>query len=440
MRVSGRNLAAIGVAALAVPMLAAAASAVILDCGPVRPAPQAGALEGEAERAAVRFDGEHGLWVRESGDSLEVHWLTRERGAGYLEVVVDGRRVYEVETEAGTAHGAAFARPAGSELTLRYGGRGDPQDAHETDIYFDLPQRPIQTEFENVDTIYAVGDVHGQYAELAALFRNAGLIDGDDRWTGGGSMVVLLGDLFDRGLNVHKTLWFLYELERDAARHGGRVQILLGNHEIMAMTDDARYVSPKEMLVAQRYGVAYWQLFDPRSSILGKWLAAKPALIRVDRVLFAHGGLGPAYMGYSIPEFDDSLATFMSEEWFYRMADTSAAYTPLDSVTLFRRLDFFFDEDNVFWYRGYLETDTLGPVLDQVLAAHDSDIHVIGHTPVDSITQLYDGALIAVDLENEATEMLLLVRSEAGYERYRCTLSGPPQPLETATSPAAPSG
>jgi hypothetical protein len=424
---SGRSLTVIGFAAMAVPMLAVAGSAVILDCGPVRPAPQA-----DAQQAEVRFDGEYGLWVRESDDSLEVRWLTRERGAGYLEVVVDGRAVFEIETEPGTAHAAAFAGPAAPELTLRYGGRGDPLDAHETVIYFDLPQRPIRTEFENVDTLFAVGDVHGQYAKLAELFRNAGLIDDDDRWTGGHAWVVLLGDLFDRGLDVHKTLWFLYGLERDAARHGGHVQVVLGNHEIMAMTDDARYVSPKERLIAQNHGVAYWQLFDPRSSILGKWLASKPALIRVDRVLLAHGGVGPEYMGYSIPEFDDSLALFMSEEWFFRMADTTAAYTLLDSVTLFRRIDFFFDPSSVFWYRGYLETDTLVHVLHQVLERHDSDIHVIGHTAFDSVQQMYDGALITVDLKDAATEMLLLVRSSASYERYRYTSSGPPQPLEAA--------
>jgi hypothetical protein len=140
-------------------------------------------------------------------------------------------------------------------------------------------------------------------------------------------------------------------------------------------------------------------------------------------------------MAYSIPEFDDSLGLFMSEEWFYRMADSTAAYTPLDSVTLFRRIDFFFDENSVFWYRGYMHTDTLytdslASVLQQVLERHDSDLHVVGHTAVDSIQTMYDGSLVAVDLKEAATEMLLLVRSPESYERYRYTLSGPPQPLE----------
>jgi hypothetical protein len=101
-------------------------------------------------------------------------------------------------------------------------------------------------------------------------------------------------------------------------------------------------------------------------------------------------------------------------------------------VTLFRRIDFFFDANSVFWYRGYLEADTLVHVLHQVLERHDSDIHVIGHTAFDSVGQRYDGALITVDLKDAATEMLLLVRSSASYERYRYPSLGPPQPLEAA--------
>jgi hypothetical protein len=222
-----RSLTVIGFAAIAVPVLAAAGSGVILECGPVRQAPQGEALQAEARQAEARFYGEYGLWVLESDDSLEVRWITRESGAGYLVVLVDGRPVFEAETEPGASHGAAFARPAALEVTLRYGGVGDPQEAHETVIYFDLPGRPIQTEFGNVDTIFAVGDVHGEYDALTELLRNAGLIGDDGRWTGGRSYVVLLGDLLDRGPDVVKTLWFLFGLERDVARRGGRVQVLL---------------------------------------------------------------------------------------------------------------------------------------------------------------------------------------------------------------------
>ncbi|UCC71614.1 MAG: metallophosphoesterase [Gemmatimonadota bacterium] len=405
-----------------------AVAALVLAAGESRTGPEPARVRGTPQEEA-RLHGEYGLWVQESDDSMAVAWIAREPGAGYLRVLVDGRPVFQAETEPSSSHRAVFRKPAAASMTLQYGVLGDPEDEHETVIYFDLPQRPIQTEFENVDTIFVVGDVHGEYDRLTELFRNAELVDEELRWTGGHSHLVLLGDLVDRGPDVVKTLWFLYELERDAARRGGRVQVMLGNHEIMAMIDDTRYVSSKERLVARFHGAEYWRLFDPRSSILGKWLASKPALIRIDDVLLAHGGVGPAYAGYSIPEFDDSLALFMSEDWFFRLADTTAAYEPMDSVLLFRRIDFFFADNSVFWYRGYVATDTLAAVLNEVLDGFRSEIHVVGHTPVDSIRQTYDGALIAVDLEEAASQMLMLVRASKSYERYRCSLSGPPQPL-----------
>ncbi len=383
----------------------------------------------EAPPTERRFHGEYGLWVQESADSLQVHWITREPGAGYLSVVVEGRPAFEIETESDTAHSAAFRKPAARAVTLRYGGVRDPQDANETVIYFDLPERPIQLEFSGIDTVYVVGDVHGEYEQLTELLGNAGLIDEEGRWAGGRSFLVLLGDLFDRGPDVLKTLWFLYGLERDAARHGGRVQIVLGNHEIMVMTNDLGYTSTKEKRIAELHEIDYWRMFDPRASVLGQWLASKPALIRIDGVLLAHGGVGPAYLSYSIREFDDSLARFMDEDWFRRLADSTAAYVPMDSIALFRRLDFFFAGNSVLWYRGYVAIDTLRAALDDVLRKFDSELHVIGHTPVDSIHQAYDGDVIAVDLKDPAREMLMLVRASEGYKRFRYKLSGPPEPL-----------
>ena len=379
--------------------------------------------------AGGRYDGEYGLWVKEAGDSLEVHWITRDSVSGYLKVALAGAPAFEARTEPGKAHRVVLQRPLMEAIVLSYGAAGDPNDAHQTTLYFDLPERPLVTEFEGVDSLFVVGDVHGQYDTLKAVFRNAGLIDEAEGWTGGHSHLVLLGDLFDRGRDVTRTLWFLYRLEREAARHGGRVHILLGNHEIMAMTDDTRYVSRKERALADLHAAAYWQLFDPRSSVLGKWLASKPALIRIDGVLMAHAGVGPAYMHYSIPEFDDSLARFLSEDWFRRLADTTMALPTMDTLTLNRRIDFFYGDASVFWFREYVTTDTLRTVLDEVLDRYSSVLHVIGHTPIDSVRQLYGGDVIAVDLLEPARQMLLLVKRWSGYERYRYTSSGPPERL-----------
>jgi len=79
-------------------------------------------------------------------------------------------------------------------------------------------------------------------------------------------------------------------------------------------------------------------------------------------------------------------------------------------------------------------TDTLQDALTAVLEGFDARLHVVGHTPVPHIQQRYDSALIAVDLEEAASEMLLLARTGTGYERYLCRLEGPAEPL-TAPEP-----
>jgi len=111
----------------------------------------------------------------------------------------------------------------------------------------------------------------------------------------------------------------------------------------------------------------------------------------------------------------------------------------MDSATLARHIDFFFAENSVFWCRDYVLTDTLHDALAAVLEGFDARLHVVGHTPVPHIQQRYDSALIAVDLEEAASEMALLVRTGTGYERYLYPLEGPAEPLappEPLISPA----
>ncbi len=81
-----------------------------------------------------------------------------------------------------------------------------------------------------IDSLYVVGDVHGEYDRLLRLLGNAGLVDEQGQWTGGQRHVALLGDVFDRGADVTRTVWFRYELERQAQAAGGGSHLVLGNH------------------------------------------------------------------------------------------------------------------------------------------------------------------------------------------------------------------
>src|SRR5688500_9526644 len=78
--------------------------------------------------------------------------------------------------------------------------------------------------------IVAIGDLHGDYDAWRAIAVASGLIDARSRWTGGNATLVQMGDVVDRGPDSLKIINDLMRLQREAARRGGRVVALIGNH------------------------------------------------------------------------------------------------------------------------------------------------------------------------------------------------------------------
>ena len=64
------------------------------------------------------------------------------------------------------------------------------------------------------------------------------------QWIGGTTVLMQTGDIFDRGPKVREALDLLMRLEEEARRAGGRVEALLGNHEVMNLLHEFRDVSP----------------------------------------------------------------------------------------------------------------------------------------------------------------------------------------------------
>ena len=216
----------------------------------------------------------------------------------------------------------------------------------------------------------------------------------------------------------------------------------------MIFTDDVRYVGAKEQLIARLHGTSYPDLFDIRSSVLGRWLVGRPILMKVNDVLLAHGGVAPGSSPRSVESVNDSTWTFMSEDLFYLWADTTVALVTdsaaaervadryetviiMDADAIARRSALLFDETSIVWFRGYVSSDGFTSALDDVLEEFGAGVHVVAHTPVRTIESLYDGRLLAVDLERPATEMLLLVRGavDGAYERWRVSLNAPLEPF-----------
>jgi hypothetical protein len=82
---------------------------------------------------------------------------------------------------------------------------------------------------------YVVSDIHGHVERLVESLRQAKLLDPDHQWCGGQAHLTVLGDFFDRGPDGIAVVDLIRRMQDEARLAGGRVDALLGNHEILAL-------------------------------------------------------------------------------------------------------------------------------------------------------------------------------------------------------------
>ncbi len=366
-----------------------------------------------------KYEGTYGLYVGKT-DHFNFRWITRSEDIGVYEVLNQSKKIIATgETRLSKTHSVDLKKGIKGPFTLRFGGKNELM--HEVSIREEFEQE--KTSYKKVDSLYVVGDVHGRYDQVTNLLLKAHIIDKDLNWIAGGSHVVFLGDVFDRGDDVTKVLWFIHDLEGKAALAGGKVHLVLGNHEIMTMTKDLRYVSRKERNIAVAHGLSYDALFHPLDTYLGSWLRSKVSLLKIDKIVFAHGGIldiGPI----SLEEFNNKAYYYMQEPMYLDMMKESPDSTKYDSNHWLEMRYFFYYSKGPYWFRGYVKSDTLGPQLNSMLDKHGSKIHVVAHTTLETITEKYDGKLLTTDLNDAATQLLFLVRHRNKYERYKIDSEG----------------
>jgi hypothetical protein len=79
-----------------------------------------------------------------------------------------------------------------------------------------------------------------------AGLRAAGLIGPDGHWAAGKTTLVQLGDIVDREPDSLQIIRSLQQLQAEAPKAGGRVVVVLGNHEAMRVLGDNRYTTAGE--------------------------------------------------------------------------------------------------------------------------------------------------------------------------------------------------
>ena len=365
------------------------------------------------------YSGTYSLFI-ELENSITFNWITEKSDKGFYELFTSNNEtIVKGETEVGRIHRINIDHELDEELIFKFGGINERLN--------EIRLKPIpKTDFftfKNVDSLYIVGDVHGRYNQLINLLQQANIVDTDLNWIAGKSHLVFLGDLFDRGYDVTKVLWFIYSLEQKAEAVGGKIHLVLGNHEIMTISNDLRYLSPKESAIAKAYDTEYDKMFHPTKTVLGAWLSSKPSVLKVDNILLAHGGVVDLGTN-SVNEFNTQAIEYIKDPLFLDIMIDDHNRNNYDQEKWEAMRHFFYDKNSPYWYRGYVYQDTLTTQLDNMLKKYKSKVHVVAHTPLKTITQRYNGKLLTTDLEDASTQLLLLVRKNKLYSRYKIDSSG----------------
>jgi hypothetical protein len=305
--------------------------------------------------------------------------------------------------------------------------------------------------FTGVERVVAFADVHGAYEPLVALLRETGVVDESLRWSGGRTHLVGLGDLVDRGPQSRQVLDLLMRLETEAAAAGGAVHQLLGNHEVMDLAGDLRYVSPAEYAAyagpeEEAGREAAWKAIlakDPAASRAefdaafppgyfghaaafapdgryGRWLLGKPVIVVINDTAFVHGGLPPLVARLGLEDTNAAMLGALRdylEAWRSlssthgiarpvlfddRPAALAAIPAPADAESLGKLQDgAVFTPAGPTWYRGqalcnpYTETENLDAALARLGVARVVEGHTV--TATGRVLQRFDSRVWLLD-------------------------------------------
>jgi len=194
--------------------------------------------------------------------------------------------------------------------------------------------------------IVAIGDVHGAGDAFVSILQRAGLIDAERKWAGGNAILVQTGDLVDRGQDARAVLDLMMALESQASAAGGKVQALMGNHEVMTLLGETRDAAPEvfqkfaaadaearreqayqaavklsgdkppdktEWLTAHPLGyLEYREAFAPSGSY-GKWIRSKPIIAEIGGTAFMHGGINNEFTTDSLDNINKRVRRELNE-------------------------------------------------------------------------------------------------------------------------------
>jgi hypothetical protein len=213
-----------------------------------------------------------------------------------------------------------------------------------------------------VRRIIVIGDLHGDWNMTVKSLKIAKLIDDKLRWTGKDTVVVQLGDQIDScrftGIpcsnkeatandKAHdmKILNYFTELHTQAKKYGGAVYSIIGNHELMNVNGDLRYVSyeniqdfkgyakPNGKIINDSTEARKWA-FKPGNPIADFLGCTRQLSLIIGSNIFVHAGVLPKIAEkYKVKDMNQIMSLYLWDKLKnpldYQELLDSADYSPL---------------------------------------------------------------------------------------------------------------
>lgn len=218
---------------------------------------------------------------------------------------------------------------------------------------------------KKVPRIIVIGDIHGDWLALKSSLKAAGITNHSNNWLGGSTHVVQVGDLLDRAVrggqddekSESRIINHLLNLKKQARESGGDVHILLGNHELMNVMGDFRYVSPMGL---KDFNGQRRQQFSPGGKMATLLACNTNSVIQIGSWIFSHAGVTEDITkAYTIEEVNDHVRN-------YFLGNRSDIRSPLTDM---------------FWHRSYAnESVSVCTSVSNALRHWKAKNMAIGHT------------------------------------------------------------
>ncbi len=261
-----------------------------------------------------------------------------------------------------------------------------------------------KTVYKSPEKLFVTSDIEGNFNAFYSLLVSNNVMDENYNWVFGRGHLVICGDMVDRGNNAWACLWLLYKLEQDAKKAGGMVHYILGNHDVMNMHANLKYVKRRYIELAKILSgkedekEAYRDLLSDTNE-LAKWIASKNCVEKIGNSLYLHGGISEDVVDANLSL--DRINGIVRKNIRVNLT-SNPGENELDNLV--------FSRMGPLWYRG-LVTDYNSArgeyskinqnSLDEILKFFSVDRLVIGHTIVDDkITSDFNGKVIRVDIKH----------------------------------------